>query len=88
MTSRDDHLIALIKTSGQSIFKKKGVFEGTFPAGILFYYPIIIEGHQRMSGFESTRMLKFRKPILAGHAIMIDSIQKQSVCPGRLFYGE
>jgi len=77
-----------MKTSGEGIFKNKGVFEGAFPAGILFYYPIIIEGHQRMNGFGSTRMLKFRKPILAGHAIMTDSIQKQFVCPGRLFYGE
>jgi len=33
-------------------------------------------------------MLKFREPILAGYHIMTDSIQKQFVCLGRLFYGE
>jgi len=41
-----------------------------------------------MKGFGSTRMLKFREPILAGHNIMTDLIQKKSVCLGRLFYGE
>jgi hypothetical protein len=40
-----------VKTSGEGIFKKKGVFEGAFPAGILFYYPIIIDGHQRMKAW-------------------------------------
>jgi len=40
-----------MKTSGESIFKKKGFFEGEFSAVILFYYPIIIEGHQRMKAW-------------------------------------
>jgi hypothetical protein len=57
---------------------------------LVFYLTvqIIIDGLQWMKGFGATRMLKFREPILAGHPIMTDSIQKQSICLGRLFYGE
>jgi len=79
----------LVKKIGLGYFQEKKVFlGGACPAGILFYYPMFIVACKQMKGFGSTRMLKFREPILANHNIMTDLIQKKSVCLDRLFYGE